>query len=107
MTCKDPDQGWVIIMEPQEQEQLESLLMGSIIIGDETTVRKLLDKGLNVNFHDSSGDSVLHLGVEHGDLTIIELLLHEGANVNVKDRKGCAFCLLCGTLICLGQLLSI
>lgn len=56
--------------------------------GDESAVRALLEKHVNVDAAEPDGTTALHWSVRAGDLPLSELLLRGGANVNAMNRYG-------------------
>jgi hypothetical protein len=57
--------------------------------GDLKEVRKLLDKGADVNAKDDViGSTPLHWAVIKGNLDIVKLLVERGADLNARDRYG-------------------
>ncbi len=64
-------------------------LMGAALRGDTATVRKLwIDKEVNVNFHDSFGETLLMSAAWSGTAELAEFLIEEGADVNAQDKSG-------------------
>ena len=56
--------------------------------GDTKTVKKLLDRGVNINVKDEYGDAALHGAASNGHTETVKLLLDRGANINECGRKG-------------------
>jgi hypothetical protein len=56
--------------------------------GDLGEVRRLLDKGANVNARDVDGWTPLHWAAALGRLDIVKLLVERGADVNAKNGDG-------------------
>ena len=56
--------------------------------GDVATVRMLLDKGVNVQAKDESGETALMHAVAHGHQDTVQLLLDQGANIESEDDYG-------------------
>jgi len=52
------------------------------------TVKKLLEKGAEVNAVDLRGSTPLHFAAENGHSEIVSLLVQRGANINAMDSKG-------------------
>lgn len=53
--------------------------------GDATTVKKLLDEGVDVNTKYRYGATALSYACDRGHLEVVKVLLEHGADVNVKD----------------------
>jgi ankyrin repeat protein len=51
-------------------------------------VRKLLERGADVNAQDNDGDAPLHGAAQNGNVEILDLLLAKGANPNLKNKQG-------------------
>lgn len=56
----------------------------AIRVGDSSTVRRLLDKGLDPNSKDVLEDSLLHDAAEEGNIAIAKLLISKGAAIDAK-----------------------
>ena len=56
--------------------------------GDLSTVRLLLDHGVDPNYRDREGWSAIHWAAEEGHVDIVDLLLMLGADVNVVSYSG-------------------
>ncbi|KAG8192630.1 hypothetical protein JTE90_017194 [Oedothorax gibbosus] len=65
----------------------ETLLHRTVIKGDMTRVRELLDQGAEVNTQDNNGWTPLHEASNHGHLELASLLLERGALPNVPSLK--------------------
>ena len=48
-------------------------------------IKKLLNKGLDINQKDKYGCTLLHYACQNSDLEIIEYLLQKGANIEIKN----------------------
>jgi len=66
----------------------EDLLRGSALNGDTETVKKMLEKKVNVNALDPDGRSALMLASFNGHLEIVRELIKTGADVNMQDANG-------------------
>ncbi|KAK2791305.1 hypothetical protein FQN52_004982 [Onygenales sp. PD_12] len=53
-----------------------------------SVVHALLQKGADVNFVNSVGQTALFVAIKGGDMDIVRLLLEHGADVNTTDRHG-------------------
>lgn len=62
-------------------------LIYAVELGDEVTVRKLLDHGAEINAQTRSGTSALHQAVIKGDLNMARLLIELDADIEVKDNN--------------------
>ncbi len=62
-------------------------LFRAIAQEDNETVKQLINSDFNINTKDESGQTALHVAVEHGNLEIIRFLLDKGAKVSVKDKE--------------------
>ena len=51
-------------------------------------VKKLLDRGADVNAQDNDGDAPLHGAAQNGNVEILDILLDKGANPNLKNKQG-------------------
>ncbi len=61
--------------------------MLSIEKGYNTAVRKFIERGINLNFIDSYGDTPLTLAVANRQKEVIVILLEGGADINKRDKK--------------------
>ena len=61
-------------------------LFRAIAQEDNETVKQSIDAGFDVNKKDESGDTALHVAVDHGNVEIIKFLLEKGAKVNSKNK---------------------
>lgn len=55
---------------------------------DKTSVRKLLETGVDVNTAQVDGTTALHWAAYHEDAEVVALLVRAGANANVVNRYG-------------------
>ena len=53
--------------------------------GNLRMVRKMLARGLNVNYADYDGRTALHLAISNGHEEVVQYLVMHGANPNMKD----------------------
>jgi uncharacterized protein len=51
-------------------------------------VRKLLQRGADVNHQDKDGDASVHGAAWFGNATVLDMLLAAGANPNIKNKLG-------------------
>jgi ankyrin repeat protein len=65
----------------------ESIFL-AVSINDLSRVRRLLERGANVDVVDNSGWTPLHVAAHHGHRDIVALLLRSGANVDAVDNNG-------------------
>lgn len=56
--------------------------------GDLVTANKCFDQGIDVNWTNSNGDSLLLIAAQHGHKDIVTLLLNRGANVAYQNPYG-------------------
>jgi len=71
-----------MFMSDEEQRLIEAVAQNDL-----TTVRKLVDAGININVQDTRGRTALLIAVEGHNLKIAKVLLEAGANVNLLDDK--------------------
>lgn len=55
---------------------------------DNDVVKKLLDRGAEVNLQDNDGDAALHGVAKSGNVGLLNLLLDKGANPNLTNKVG-------------------
>ena len=48
----------------------------------------LIEKGMNINAKDNSGNTPLHIAAKNNDSSLIELLLEKGADYNIPNQNG-------------------
>ena len=53
--------------------------------GDATTVKKLLDEGVDVNTKFRYGTTALFFACDHGHVDVVKVLLDKGADLTIKD----------------------
>jgi ankyrin repeat protein len=56
--------------------------------GEESTVRMLLDKGVDINAQDKQGKTPLHYAAIAGHSKVLSILYRAGANTEIKDLTG-------------------
>uniref|UniRef100_A0A803QUA2 FYVE-type domain-containing protein n=1 Tax=Cannabis sativa TaxID=3483 RepID=A0A803QUA2_CANSA len=56
--------------------------------GDTAAVKKLLSQGVDANYHDKQGLSLLHLAAVFNQTEIVFSLMDSGANLNYKNAQG-------------------
>jgi hypothetical protein len=64
-----------------------SALHAAVMIGNEATVRVLLDEGAEISA-DKDGWTPLHLAALNGDKSMVHLLLENGADITAEDSGG-------------------
>ncbi|XP_018484811.1 palmitoyltransferase AKR1 [Raphanus sativus] len=75
--------------KPQKEYQVNGEgLREAIKNGDTAGVKKLLNEGVDANFHDKQGMSVLHLAVLFNQTDIALMLMEHGANLDYKNAQG-------------------
>jgi ankyrin repeat protein len=63
--------------------------LGSYVWRERTdAVKKLLERGANVNAQDNDGDAPLHGAAQNGNVELIDLLIDKGADPNLKNKLG-------------------
>jgi len=67
---------------------LEEELFEAIQARDGYKVKRLLEKGANINAKDNIGWTPLHFAAYHGITDIVRLLLEHGADINARDADG-------------------
>ena len=65
-----------------------TVLMQYVGLNNDEMVRKVLDRGANVDLQDSDGDTSLHRAAQSGNVKILDLLLARGAKPDVKNKVG-------------------
>ena len=58
------------------------------IDGDIATIRKYLEKGVDINIRNSRGLTFLHEASKAGHLNLVNFLISNGADVNLQDSDG-------------------
>jgi ankyrin repeat protein len=74
------------ILAPAHAEDLTSELLAAAGHGDTNEVRRLLDKGADVNARDQLGFTALMFAARSGSTSTTSLLLVRGADVNVRSK---------------------
>jgi len=69
-------------------ETLGKQLVDASQDGDIKTVRRLLKKGVDVNYEDTDKTTALMMASSRGHLDCLRLLLDHNADVNVQDEEG-------------------
>jgi hypothetical protein len=67
---------------------LDEELFDAVKKGDTAKVKKLLEKGADVNARDIDGSTALHIAARFGHVEVAELLISHGADVNAKSNYG-------------------
>mmetsp|Transcript_48161 Transcript_48161/g.114607 ORF Transcript_48161/g.114607 Transcript_48161/m.114607 type:complete len:169 (+) Transcript_48161:29-535(+) len=62
-------------------------LHGPAAAGDESTVKRLINQGAQVNSQDEDGWTPLRWAVQHGHMSIMRLLIKAGAEVDTRFGK--------------------
>lgn len=69
---------------------MSHLLLKAASTGDVATVRRLLDSGVDINYHSkdkqATGRTALSEAAIQGHLEVVRLLLERGANLDWQDR---------------------
>jgi ankyrin repeat protein len=91
---KNPYQGHIgkIAAEPTKKPYREisiSELFYAVKNGDFSSVRELIDKGVNVNATDTEGWTPIHYAAAKGLSKIAQILIERGADPNVIQEKTC------------------
>jgi ankyrin repeat protein len=73
---------------PEKQKMLQKELMKSVFTGNLYQVRRALEAGAKVNFHEEIfGLTPLHVAVANRQEEIVSLLLENGAKVNARENN--------------------
>ena len=56
--------------------------------GDLEVAKLLLEKGADINFQNTIGDTALHCACVWGHLDVVKLLLEKGADIEIKNVNG-------------------
>jgi hypothetical protein len=74
------DRQWMKKMEKQRTEKMNHALRAAAKIGDETTVRALIDAGVNVNSVGGQFEQTpLHYAAREGRTAVVQVLIQAGA----------------------------
>ncbi|KAF7836856.1 vacuolar protein sorting-associated protein 27 isoform X1 [Senna tora] len=73
---------------PKDYEANGEGLREAIKNGDYAAVKKLLDEGVDANFRDKQGMSLLHLAAVFNQTNIAFILMDSGASLEYKDAQG-------------------
>jgi len=72
-----------------QNKVFEDKLREAACFGDEDAVRKLVEKGVNINSqHEINGWTSMHWAAKRGHTNIISYLLSHGADKNIPTKKG-------------------
>lgn len=66
----------------------ETLLMEAIAAGDSAEVKSLLAAGVDINYHDEGGWTILGESALSGNVEFAQAALSRGARVNARNQKG-------------------
>ena len=69
-------------------DNLNIRLLSAAQKGDSTSVKSLLDKGADINFQNTRGDTALMLSMIKGDQKTVSTLLTNGARIHTKRNDG-------------------
>ena len=72
-------------MENPAVDQLETPLHDAVKNGNLQEVHALIQKGINLDSKDASGETPLHYAAIFGQETIVEVLLKKGAQIEGKN----------------------
>ncbi|XP_038712304.1 uncharacterized protein LOC120006359 isoform X2 [Tripterygium wilfordii] len=79
----------VTVSMPQKDYEVNGEgLREAIKIGDTAAVKKLLSEGVDANYHDKQGSSLLHLGALFNRTDIVFTLMEHGASLDSKNAQG-------------------
>ena len=74
-----------VLGQPSAPDDKAEALWEAARKGDATTVKKLLDEGVDVNTKYRYGATALSYACDRGHLEVVKVLLERGADVNVED----------------------
>jgi ankyrin repeat protein len=89
--------------------KIEESTLGPFLKGDLKAATDLLDGGLNPNFQDSEGTSLMHAACKEGGDRVLELLITRRADPhlqNVSGRTPLHFAVLQGNIYCVKTLVE-
>ncbi|MEM4720009.1 MAG: ankyrin repeat domain-containing protein, partial [Candidatus Bilamarchaeaceae archaeon] len=76
------------IVSKEEKKQLNSKLIEAANTGNAELVKRLIERGADVNAETRFGETVLRYALEKGHTEIAKLLIERGADVNAKNKDG-------------------
>lgn len=80
--------GFIILSAPGLLPIYQNRRHEAAIDGDVATIRKYLDKGVDINIRDSQGLTFLHQASTYKHINLVNFLIQNGADVNIQDSDG-------------------
>jgi ankyrin repeat protein len=78
----------LILVGPTLRAATPSRIADAVQAQDQTAVKTLLAKGVDVNAPQADGTTALHWAAHHNDVALADLLLKAGAHVSAANRYG-------------------
>jgi hypothetical protein len=78
----------LMLCSPVYSGELEYELSTAVVEEDSAKVKEILQKGVNLNYQNGTGITVLMESSKMGIAPLVELFLANGANVNLQDKTG-------------------
>jgi ankyrin repeat protein len=73
---------------PEDNQDSFPSLIKATYAGNVEAIKRLLEKGADINQRDASGDTSLILAARFGKLGVVKILLEKGADINATNRRG-------------------
>ncbi|RSM15123.1 hypothetical protein CDV31_005057 [Fusarium ambrosium] len=71
-----------------DEDDLHTVLLRASFLGDVTTVRQLLENGVDLQISDPYGSTALSIASDVGHEDVVKLLVEKGANLESRDGIG-------------------